>query len=130
MGLSEDFENGAEQLMDHALGFGGQKGPRIEFTLQDKAKVHSDFDTIKMIRSAMSFKLAGTDDATLCFGFLDSFSYFVSDVADTHKETLLSSAITLGGSLFGYKRLSEMTCKNLLSSHKIYFNRELPIDDI
>ncbi|WP_331773798.1 hypothetical protein [Sulfurospirillum sp. 1612] len=130
LGLSEDFENGAEKLMDHALGFGGQKGPRIEFTLKEKTKVHSDFDAIKMIRSAMSFKLAGTDDATLSFGFLDSFSYFVSDIADAHKETLSSSAMTLGGSLFGYKRLSEMTCKNLLSSHKIYFNRELPIDNI
>jgi len=130
LGISEDFENGAEKLMDHALGFGGQKGPRIEFALKDKSKIHSDFDAIKMIRSAMSFKLAGTDDATLCFGFLDSFSYFVSDIADDHKETLLSSAMTLGGSLFGYKRLSEMTCKNLLANHKIFFNRELPIDNL
>lgn len=130
LGISEDFEDGAEKLMDQALSFGGQKGPRIEFTLKDKTKIHSDFDAVKMIRSAMSFKLAGTDDAVLCFGFLDSLSYFVSDIADAHKETMQSSAIALCGSLFGYKRLSEMICKNLLPNHKIYFNRELPIDDL
>jgi len=130
LGLSDNFKSAAETLIEQAESFGGQKGPRIEFALKDKAKVHSDFDSIKMIRSAMSFKLAGTDDITLSFGFFDSFSYFVSDIADVHKETLLSSKITLGGSLFGSKKLTEMTCKNLLANHKIYFNRELPIDNL
>lgn len=130
LGLSDNFESAAETLIEEAESFGGAKGPRIEFTLKDKTKIHSDFDAIKMIRSAMSFKLAGTDDATLSFGFFDSLSYFVSDIADAHKETLLSSKITLGGSLFGSKKLTELTCKNLLANHKIYFNRELPIDNL
>ncbi|MDX1808285.1 MAG: hypothetical protein R3331_01970 [Sulfurospirillaceae bacterium] len=130
LGFSYDFEEAAEILIENAEAYGGQKGPRIEFSLRENNKIKSDFDAIKMIRSAMSFKLAGTEDLTLSFGFLDSFSYFLSDIADTHKATLQSSKITLGGSLFGYKRLTEMTCKNLLSSHKIYFNRELPIDDL
>lgn len=130
LGLSDNFENAAEKLIEYAKSFGGRKGSRIEFTLRDKTKINSDFDAIKMIRSAMSFKLAGADEAILCFGFFDSFSYFLSDIADIHKETLSSSKITLGGSLFGTKKLTEMTCRNLLPNHKIYFNRELPIDNL
>lgn len=130
LGFSDDFENAADILIENAQNFGGQKGPRIDFSQTDNDKIKSDFDAIRLVRSAMSFKLAGVEDLTLSFGFIDSFSYFVSDIADAHKETLLSSKITLGGSMFSYKRLTEMTCKNLLANHKIYFNRELPIDNI
>jgi len=130
LGFSDDFQNAAEKLIQNAEDFGGQKGCRIDYYLQNEKKIKSDFDTYKMIKSAISFKLGGTDDIVLSFGFLESLAYFISDIADAHKETLSSSKIVLGGSMFGYKILSEQTCKNLLANHKIYFNQELPIDNI
>jgi hypothetical protein len=130
LGFSDDFTNAAEELIQNAEDFGGQKGCRIDYYLQDAKKIKSDFNAYKLIKSAISFKLGSTDDAVLSFGFLESLAYFISDIADAHKETLGSSKIALGGSMFGYKILSEQTCKNLLANHKIYFNQELPIDNI
>ncbi len=130
LGYCDNFGNAAEKLIENAENFGGQKGPRIDFYLQDNEKIKSDFNPYKMIRSAMSFKLAGVDDQVLSFGFLESLAYFISDIADAHKETLSSSKIALAGSMFEFKILSEQSCKNLLANHKIYFNRELPIDNL
>ena len=128
VGFSDDFEMAADALIEKAEDFGGQKGVRIDFRLEDEEKINSNFNPYKLIRSAMSFKLAGTDDMTLAFGILESFSYFISDIADAHKETLGSKKITLGGLLFSYPVITELVAKNLLPNHKIYFNQELPIE--
>ncbi len=130
VGFSDDFKTAADTLIQKAEDFGGQKGVRIDFKLEDESKINSTFNPYRLLQSAMSFKLAGTDDMTLSFGILESFSYFVSDMADSHKETLGSNKITLGGSLFGYPLIAELVAKNLLPNHKIYFNQELPIDNL
>lgn len=128
LGLSETFESAAEQLIENAEDFGGQKGPRIDYFLQKEDALSSDIDYVRLVRSGISYKLAGTDNTTLSFGYVESLSYFISDLCDTHKENLLTSKIALGGSLFGYKRFSEMVTKNLKPNHTICFNKELPID--
>lgn len=128
LGLSETFESAAEQLIENAEDFGGQKGPRIDYFLQKEDALSSDIDYVRLVRSGISYKLAGTDNTTLSFGYMESLSYFISDLCDTHKENLLTSKIALGGSLFGYKRFSEMIAKNLKPNHTICFNKELPID--
>lgn len=128
LGLGETFERAAEQLIENAEDFGGQKGPRIDYFLQKEDALSSDIDYVRLIRSGISYKLAGTDNTTLSFGYMESLSYFISDLCDTHKENLLTSKIALGGSLFGYKRFSEMVTKNLKPNHTICFNKELPID--
>jgi len=130
LGFSDNFKNAAEKLIENAEDFGGQKGSRIDYYLKNTKKLKSDFDSYKLLKSAISFKLGGTDDSVLSFGFIESLAYFISDIADSHKETLTSTKIALGGSMFGYKLLSEKTCKNLLANHKIYFNQELPIDNL
>ncbi len=130
VGFSDDFKTAADTLIQKAEDFGGQKGVRIDFKLEDESKINSTFNPYRLLQSAMSFKLAGADDMTLSFGILESFSYFVSDMADSHKETLGSNKITLGGSLFGYPLVAELVAKNLLPNHKIYFNQELPIDNL
>ncbi len=129
VGFSNDFKTAADTLIENAEDFGGQKGVRIDFRLENEEKINSNFNPYRLIRSAMSFKLAGTDDMTLSFGTLESFSYFVSDMADALKETLGANKVALGGSLFGYPLISELVAKNLLPNHKIYFNQELPIDN-
>jgi|GEM_PF-566408 len=129
LGLSEDFESAGEKLIELAEDFGGQKGPRIDYTLLDPKALISQFDFIKMIRSSMSFKLAGADDKTLSFGFIEALAYFLSDCADFYKENLTSERIVLCGSLFGIKRFCEVVARNTQSTNKISFNKELPIDN-
>lgn len=128
LGLTKEFEKGAQSLIELAEDFGGQKGPRMDYFLQKEEALVSDFNYIKLVRSGMSFKLAGTDDATLSFGYMQSLAYFISDMSDYYKENLLNEKIALAGSLFGYRRLSEMVYKNLKPNHTICFNQELPID--
>jgi len=128
LGLCDDFERAAEQLLENAEDFGGQKGPRIDYFLQKEDALSSDIDYVRLIRSGISYKMAGTDNTTLSFGYIESLSYFISDLCDTHKENLMTTKIALCGSLFGYKRFSEMLAKNLKPNHTICFNKELPID--
>ena len=128
LGLSDDLAHAGETLLENAEDFGGLKGPRIDYFLQKEDALSSDIDYARLLRSGMSFKLAGTDNATLSFGCLESLSYFISELADAHKENLMSTKMALCGSLFGYKRFSEMIIKNLKPNHTLCFNKELPID--
>jgi len=128
LGLSDDFENAAEQLLENAEDFGGLKGPRIDYFLEKEDALSSDLNYVRLVRSGISYKVAGTDNTTLSFGYMESLSYFISDLADAHKENLLTTKIALCGSLFAHKRFSEMLTKNLKPNHTICFNKELPID--
>lgn len=129
LGISNDFENAAECLIENAEDFGGQKGPRIDYYLQKEDALVSDFNYVKLIKSGMSFKLAGTDDPTLSFGYMQSLVFFLSDLSDYHKENLAMEKVALAGSLFKYRRLTEMVYKNLKPNHALCLNRELPIDE-
>lgn len=128
LGISDDFERGADRLIEHAEDFGGQKGPRIDYYLEKEDALSSDLNYVRLVRSGISYKLAGTDTVTLSFGCMESLSYFLSDMADSHKENLTAGKIAFCGSLFGYKRFTEMLTKNLKPNHSICFNKELPID--
>lgn len=129
LGISNDFESAAECLIENAEDFGGQKGPRIDYYLQKEDALVSDFNYVKLIKSGMSFKLAGTDDPTLSFGYMQSLVFFLSDISDYYKENLAIEKVALAGSLFKYRRFTEMVYKNLKPNHTLCFNRELPIDD-
>ena len=128
LGFTDRLSNGAQTLVTLAEDFGGQKGPRMDYFLEKEETLVSNFDYVRLFRSGISFKLAGTDDATLSFGYMQSLAYFLSDTMDYYKENLLTKECTLAGSLFGYRRLSEMVYKNIKPNHTICFNRELPID--
>jgi hypothetical protein len=129
LGFSDNIKDGSEKVIEFAEDFGGKKGPRVDYLLIDKESIKSDFDMIRLIRSAMSFKLAGTDDIILSFGMMEALSYFLSDTSDSCNENLSSEKILLCGSMFGVKKFAEITCKNITASSHICFNRELPIDN-
>lgn len=129
LGMADNIEDGAEKLIVNAEDFGGKKGPRIDYLLNDKEAIQSDFNMLRLIRSTMSFKLAGTDDITLSFGVIESLAYFLSDTSDSCKENLSSQRTLLCGSMFGVRRLAEIACQNIVSGSKICLNRELPIDN-
>jgi len=129
LGISESIEEGSQKILANAEDYGGSKGPRIDYFIQDVKAIKSDFDFVKMIRSAISFKLAGTDDVTLSFGFLESFAYFLVDTTDAYKESIIQSKkVALCGSMFGIKRFTELASLNTQASLPICFNREFPID--
>ncbi|MDD3344479.1 MAG: hypothetical protein PHR87_13000 [Sulfurospirillaceae bacterium] len=128
LGFSTEFDSAAEKLIENAENFGGQKGPRLDYYLINEEALISDFNVMKLIRSGMSFKLAGTDDTTLSFGYMESLAYFLSDMTDYYRENISNEKIALGGSLFGYRRFSEAVCKNIKPNSPICFNKELPID--
>jgi hypothetical protein len=129
LGFADNIKDGANRLINNAEEYVGQKGPRIDYLLLDKDSIKSDFNMLKLIRSAMSFKLAGTDDITLSFGIMESLAYFVSDTSDSCRENLSSQKTLLAGSIFSSKRFTELVCKNIVVNTQVCFNKELPIDN-
>ena len=130
LGLANNIEDASEKVIENAEDFGGKKGPRVDCLLVDKESIKSDFDMMRLIRSTMSFKLAGTDDVTLSFGIMEAFAYFLSDTSDSCKENLSSEKILLCGSMFGVRKFAEIACKNIITGSQICLNRELPIDTL
>ena len=78
LGISDDFERGADRLIENAEDFGGQKGPRIDYYLEKEDALSSDLNYVRLVRSGISYKLAGTDNVTLSFGCMESLSFFLS----------------------------------------------------
>jgi len=130
LGFADNIVEASEKIIENAEDFGGKKGPRVDYLLVDKEAIKSDFDTLKLIRSTMSFKLAGTDDVTLSFGMMEAFAYFLSDTSDSCKENLSSEKTLLCGSMFGVRKFAEIASKNITTSSQICLNRELPIDTL
>lgn len=129
LGISKDIESGSCKIIELAEDFGGNKGPRIDYFKLDEKSLHTEFNLAKMIRSVMSFKLAGTDDVILSYGLFESLAYFVSDSGDFYAKTLSSTHMLMAGSLFASKRLAEIASRNVQPNHVVCFNRELPIDN-
>ena len=129
LGFADNIKDGADILINNSEDFGGQKGPRIDYLLVENESIKSDFNMLRLIRSAMSFKVAETDDITLSFGVVEALSYFLSDTADSCKENVSSQKILLAGSLLSSRRFAEMVCKNIAVNTTICLNKELPIDN-
>lgn len=130
LGMADNLKDASEKVIENAEDFGGKKGPRIDYLLLDKESIKSDFDMMRLIRSTMSFKLAGTDDITLSFGMMEALAYFLSDTSDSCRENLSSEKTLLCGSMFGIRKFAEIACKNITASSLICLNRELPIDTL
>ena len=112
------FNQNAKYLLDSAKDFLGKKGVRIDF----KVDKNSNFDAIKFIKSAMSYKVAGVDDKVLSYGFIDSLAYFLSDYFDLLKEEFESEAVLLTGSLFEEKNLANLTLNLTQKTHNAKFS--------
>ena len=129
LGISDDVKSGANKVVELAEEFGGLKGPRIDYKLIEEESICNQFDMLKLIRSSMSFKLAGTDDTTLSFGMMEALAYFLSDMSDFCMNNLSAQRVALCGSMFGVRRFAEVACKNIQPNIQIALNRELPIDN-
>ena len=117
----------AKILEESAMSFLGVKGPRIDYKLLSvEGKVH--LDPLMTIRTAMSFKLAGVDQLTLCYGVIESFLEFIANELDEIKQNMDITAVAATGSLLGNKHFFSKMSREIAVNHYIYFNNELPVD--
>lgn len=123
----KDLAASAKILEESASSFLGTKGPRIDYKLKSiENKVY--LDPLMTIRTAMSFKLAQVDQLTLSFGVIESFVEFISTQLDEIKEEMKSDAVVVTGSLLENRHLFSKLSKEVSVNHKLYFNKELPVD--
>lgn len=114
------FNQNAPYLLACAADFLGEKGVRIDFGFNDRGELAVD----KLIRSAMSYKLAGVDDKVLSYGFIDSLSYFLSDLMDARRDEF--DAAIFGGVLFGERKFADLVLK-LCRNHAASFSDEFAL---
>lgn len=123
----KNLAKSAKILEESASSFLGTKGPRIDYKLKSIGnKVY--LDPLMTIRTAMSFKLAQVDQLTLSYGVIESFVEFVSTSCDEIKEEMKSDAVVVTGSLLENRHLFSKLSKEVSVNHKLYFNKELPVD--
>ena len=126
---SNNLSVAADKLEKNALSFLGTKGPRIDYKLKNiDSKVY--LDPLMVIRTAMSFKPAGIDNLTLCFGIIESFVEFISTQLDEIKQDMNNDVVVATGSLLGNKHLFSKLDKEVSINHTLYFNKEMPVDGI
>lgn len=78
LGYTSTFNAKNQKILNNAKKFVRDKGPRIDFKLQKKDEgVFLDYP--KILRSSMSFAIAGLDEATLSYGFVDSMAEFLGN---------------------------------------------------
>ncbi len=123
----DDISQASQELETNTLLFLGKKGPRIDYKLIQENK-DAYIDPLMVIRSAISFKLAGIDNLTLSYGIMESFIEFLSNEIDNLKESMGIDAVVCSGSLFGNKQVFIKMVTELTNNHNVYFNNQLHID--
>jgi len=124
---SDDIYQAAQALEDNHVKFLGEKGPRIDYKLK-RENEQTFLDPLLVIRSGISFKLAGVDDLTLSYGFMESFVEFASHEFDVLKESMGVEAIAISGSMLENKKLFMRLCRDCAVNHNLYCNNELAVD--
>ncbi len=120
LGIDNIYEKAASALLP--------KGPRIDYKIIDKEKLfNKEFDFIKLVKSGMSFKLAGVDDKTLALGYVESFIYFLSDLIDDVNENFPVEGISLSGDLIADEFFNKILKLALTTNFKLYYNKDFPI---
>ena len=119
LGFNSDFAKSAQILLDYASDFSLSKGVRVDFK-QEKTY----FSIVKFTRSVMSFALAGADAKNISYGVIESFVYFLSDLAQKAKDDFGIKNIILQGSLFENKTLTNLVSKHLSLVAKTHFGSQ------
>lgn len=101
LGYGED----AHALLENAKGYVRDKGPRIDYKLVKSPQNILSLDYPKILRSCMSFYLAGVDRETLGYGVLDSLGEFVGNLMQDLCVNFAARKILLCGNLLEEKIL-------------------------
>ena len=125
----EDIKSSAKILCDNAYSFKGKKGPRIDYKLiREGSKVK--LDMLTALKTSMSFKLAGIDAPTLCFGVMESFAEFVSNLVDEISGDYEIEGVCMGGSLFSMENFTNKFYTITNKNYTVFTNLEFTLDDI
>ncbi|MGX3044376.1 hypothetical protein [Helicobacter sp. T3_23-1056] len=92
-------QEGIQSLLNNAKLFLRDKGPRIDYKTIKNQQGRLELDMPKILRSAMSFALAGVDSATLCYGVVDSLCEFVGGLARDMSQNYAINKIFLCGDM-------------------------------
>ena len=105
-----------------------QKGPRVDYKLKKSDKIfNKEFDIKKLVKSGISFKLAGIDDNTLSFGYIESYAYFLSSVIDDVNSEFPLDGVSICGDLIGNEFFYKLVNKAITSNFDLYYNKDFPI---
>lgn len=105
-----------------------EKGPRIDYKLIDNEKLHNrEFDYIKLIKSAISFKIAGVEEETISLGYIESLAHFIANEVDTINSMYEVDGVSLCGDMFTYDIFTTLVEKSITKNFTLYYNREFVI---
>ncbi len=94
---------GIKAIIDNATLFVRDKGPRIDYKIIKNTQGEIILDCPRILRSCMSFALAGLDAPTLCYGVLDSMCEFLGNFAQDIKQNYSIQDVFLCGDMLTHK---------------------------
>lgn len=119
------FEN---SILENAKESFLEKGPRIDYKVFENKKLFNrEFDYFSLIRSAMSFKLAGVDEKTISLGFVESLVHFIASEIDTISGFYDVDGVSLCGDMFQEDIFYNLVEKSITRNFKRYYNKEFVI---
>lgn len=110
LGLDDDTQKAATKLLALSDSVKMPRGVRIDFRFKENSK---EFDTARVLRSAMSFLLAGVEAQNIAYGAVESLAFFLRDFYDELRAKNLAQIAIISGSLFECKSLTKHTLKHL-----------------
>lgn len=116
------LKDSTKAVLQCASQFLGSKGPRIDFRLEKNEEGKIYLDTLRTLRSVMSFKLAGVEKELLCFGILDSFAEFFANLSRDMEENYNTKGIIVSGELFLNKQFIDQFIHYLPKDSEIFPN--------
>lgn len=121
LGIENIYENASTALM--------QKGPSIDFIVDEKDQVfNKEFNVTKLIKSGMSFKLAGLDNKTLSLGYFESYARFLALMVDNVNERFPIDGLSLSGNFIADEFFSKLLSHAITLNTQIYYNKDFPIE--
>lgn len=105
-----------------------EKGPRIDYKFIESDTFYGKkFNYVKLIKSGMSFRLAGVDDNTISLGYIESYTHFISNIVDEVNNQTKLDGISLCGDLFANETISRFVHKSITKNFKMYYNKDFVI---
>jgi hypothetical protein len=112
--MGENWREGVKNLLHRVREVIGKKGPRIDY----RGSKTSGIDPFWVIRTAISFRLAGVAPEMIAYGVVESFAEYLNNLY-----LALEREIDLGGAVIA----GEMAQGLLLSKLYTYLERNFPV---
>ena len=122
---SQNPLDGAKEIDEASMSFLGARGPRIDYKLNSVNGKKVSLDGLMVIKTAMSFHLAGVDRLGLAYGMVESFIEFLSNQVDEIRDSMGVEAVVVSGSLLSNRRVFTNISKELSLNSEVYFTNEM-----